>query len=92
MSTRNLTFLGALMVAIGLLPFLLMGLGMILSVSSGCGEVINGVADAACQHNDTETGGRIANLMFAAIYVPIAVPIGAVGVILLVVARRRQKG
>lgn len=91
MNNRSLTLLGGVLLFVGGLPFLLMGLGMILSITSGCGEVITSGSDPSCQHNHTETGSRIANLMFAGIYVPISLPLGVVGAILLWISRKRRK-
>ena len=91
MSSRNLTLLGGFLVLIGILPLVLMGTAVVLSFISGCTEVIGIGADTSCPHNQTQTGGRIANMMLAGLYTPIAVPIGLVGAIMLFVVHKRRK-
>ncbi|MFV2003243.1 MAG: hypothetical protein ACC619_09715 [Paracoccaceae bacterium] len=87
MSRGTLIWVALLMIAIGLLPFMSVMLASAIAGNAGC---LSGAA-TPCPFAGTPTGALLANMMLIGWYAVLSVPVGLIGLLLLLAALLRRR-
>ncbi|MFV2052153.1 hypothetical protein [Aliiroseovarius sp. YM-037] len=83
MTQGTLLWLAALLIAIGALPFLSVGIASVILWANGC---MGPDGLVPCALYDDDSSGVLANMLLAGWYAIISIPIGLIGIVLLIFA------
>jgi len=86
MNRAALIWVALLMIAVGLLPLVSVGLASAIAGSAGCLEE----GAAPCPYAGTPAGTLLANMLLMGWYAVLSIPVGFVGVLLLIFALWRR--